>query len=99
MPRILYYPGDPHYVVTVQDLIAEKPLVDSVWYFCMEQVPGVSLDKVIDTMTVEELDHAAAQLKLLLLRMHTVQSKTLGSVSGGPYRNTFFPPNVSPERS
>ena len=99
VPRILYYPGDPHHVVTVQNLIAEQPLVDSVWYICMEQVPGVSLDKVIDTMTVEELDHVAAQLKLLLLCMRTIQSKTLGSVSEGPYRNTFFPPNVSPKRS
>ncbi|KAM6499139.1 hypothetical protein JOM56_004647 [Amanita muscaria] len=60
----------------------------------MEKIPGVSLDKVIDTLTVEELGHIASQLKSILAQLRSVEpSKMLGSVSGGAYRNEFFPPH------
>ena len=66
----------------------------------MEKIPGVSLDKVIDTLTVEELSHIASQLKSILAQLRSVESsKMLGSVSGGPYRNEFFPPHVAPKHA
>ena len=70
------------------------------WYICMEKIPGVSLDKVIDTMTAEELSHIASQLKSIMNQLRSVQSsKMLGSVSGGPYRNEFFPSHLSPKHA
>ena len=70
------------------------------WYICMEKVPGVSLDKVIDTLTTEQLSHIASQLKSILTQLRSVKSpKMLGSVSGGPYRNEFFPPHVAPKHA
>lgn len=68
-----------------------------VWYICMEQCPGTSLDKVIDNMTTQELDHVAEQLKVILNRMASIKANSLGSVSGGPYRNFFFPEYTSPK--
>ncbi|KAM6503878.1 hypothetical protein JOM56_000821 [Amanita muscaria] len=66
----------------------------------MEKIPGVSLDKVIDTLTVEELSHIASQLKSILAQLRSVESsKMLGSVSGGPYCNEFFPPHVAPKHA
>ena len=66
----------------------------------MEKVPGVSLDKVIDTLTVEQMGHVASQLKSILAQLHSVESpKVLGSASGGPYRNEFFLPHVAPKHA
>ncbi|KAF8799149.1 hypothetical protein BYT27DRAFT_7228002 [Phlegmacium glaucopus] len=60
--------------------------------------PGVSLDKVTDTLAVEQLSHIASQLKSILAQLRSVKSsKMLGSVSGRPYRNKFFPPYVTPK--
>ncbi|KAH8084299.1 hypothetical protein BXZ70DRAFT_1002380 [Cristinia sonorae] len=42
-------------------------------------------------MTPTELDHVACQLKGVLQQMRSIKSSTLGSVSGGPYRNRFMP--------
>jgi hypothetical protein len=57
----------------------------------MEKIPGVSLDIVVDALTVEQLGHVASQLKSILAQLHSVKSsKLLGSVSEGPYRNEFF---------
>ena len=68
------------------------------WYICMEKIPGVSLDKVIDTLTVEQLSHIASQLKSFLAQLRSVESsKMLGSISGGPYRNEFFPSHLAPK--
>ena len=65
----------------------------SGWYICTEKIPGVSLDKVIDTLTVKQLSH---MLKSILAQLRSVKSsKMLGSVSGGPYRNEFFPPHMA----
>ncbi|KAF8189410.1 kinase-like domain-containing protein [Pholiota molesta] len=68
-----------------------------VWYICMEQCPGTSLDKVIDNMTTQELGHVAEQLKVILKCMASIKANSLGSVSGGPYRNFFFPTYTSPK--
>lgn len=67
-----------------------------VWYFCIEQCPGVTLDKVIDTMAADRLSYVADQLKDILREMNTLRPKTLGSVTNGPYRNGFFPTHVLP---
>jgi hypothetical protein len=64
---------------------------DGVWYFFMEECPGVPLDTVIDRMSTTELDHIADQLLVVLNEMHSYPSTTLGSVTGGPYRNRFMP--------
>ncbi|KAF8344458.1 hypothetical protein F5887DRAFT_886285 [Amanita rubescens] len=62
----------------------------------MEKIHDVSLDKVIDTLTVEQLSHIASQLKSILAQLRSVESsQILGSVSGGPYRNEFFPPHYT----
>lgn len=45
-------------------------------------------------ITVEQLSHIASQLKSILAQLRSVESsQILGSVSGGPYRNEFFPPH------
>ena len=61
----------------------------------MEKITGISLDKVIDTLTMDELSHIASQLKPILAQLRSVKSKMLGSVTGGPYRNELFPPYVA----
>jgi len=65
----------------------------------MEECPGISLDNVIDTMTPIELDHVADQLSTVLGEMHSHKSRTLGSVSGGPYNNKFMPYPWTPKRA
>ncbi|KAF8902870.1 hypothetical protein CPB84DRAFT_1814794 [Gymnopilus junonius] len=51
-------------------------------------------------MTRSQLDHIALQLKTILLHMSTcVRPRTLGSVTGGPYRNFFFPNYVAPKHA
>ena len=49
------------------------------------------LDTVIDRMSSTELDHIADQLLVILNEMRSYSSKTLGSVTGGPYDNRFMP--------
>jgi len=63
----------------------------------MERCRGVSLDQVIDSMSVAELDHVADQLKSLLKRMSLIKSKFISSVNGGPLRNFFYPPSLGPK--
>ncbi|EKM77846.1 hypothetical protein AGABI1DRAFT_101541 [Agaricus bisporus var. burnettii JB137-S8] len=48
-------------------------------------------------MSVDELDHIAEQLKTVLSTMSKLTSKSLGSVTGGPYRNFFYPSHLSPK--
>lgn len=67
-----------------------------VWYICMEEAPGISLDKTINSMSTLQLDEIASQLKDVLTQLQSVNSKSLGSVTGGPYRNQFFPEQVAP---
>ena len=69
------------------------------WHICMEKIPGVSLDQVIDTLTTEELSHIASQLKPILAQLRSVKSKMLGSVTRGPYRNEFFPNYAAPKHA
>lgn len=66
------------------------------WYICMEKIPGVSLDKVIDTLTVEQLGHIASQLKSILAQLHSIESKMLSSVSG-TLSQCVFPTTCGPE--
>ncbi|KAJ8475353.1 hypothetical protein ONZ45_g15639 [Pleurotus djamor] len=65
----------------------------------MEECPGQSLDKVIDTMTDDELDHIAIQLSAILQRMSQAHSSRLGTVNGGPYHNMFYPKHMPPEKA
>ncbi|KAF8069180.1 kinase-like domain-containing protein [Lyophyllum atratum] len=98
MPRILYHPRFPRcrsYAPPERGYARPS----GVWYMCMQQCSGVSLDKVIDSMTPVQLDHVADQLKSILSRMSTIRPKTLGSVTGGPYRNFFFPDYVAPKHA
>jgi len=62
-----------------------------VCYFYMEEFPGVPLNTVIDRMPSTELDHIADQLLAILNEMRPYSTKTLGSVTGGPYDNRFMP--------
>ncbi|KAK0440266.1 hypothetical protein EV421DRAFT_1712550 [Armillaria borealis] len=51
-------------------------------------------------MSPAELGHIAEQLKAFLARMETITSptNTMGSVTGGPYRNSFWPDGLAPEK-
>ena len=62
-----------------------------VWYFFMDECPGVPLDTVIDGMSPAELDGIADQLIAVLDEMRAYTSAALGSVDGGPYNNRFMP--------
>ncbi|KAG5638237.1 hypothetical protein H0H81_001111 [Sphagnurus paluster] len=53
----------------------------------------------MDSMTTTQLDHVADQSKAILSRMATIKPKTLGSVTGGPYLNFFFPNYISPKHA
>lgn len=88
VPRIIAYPGSARKRVPLTFPMPNSA-PSGVWYICMEEVPGVALDKVINTLTEEQLDHIAVQLKSYMARISSVKSKTLGSISGGPYR-TFL---------
>ena len=61
----------PHASLTVPRIIHHTQYSSiGAWYIWMEKIPGVSLDKVIDTLTVEQLGHIASQLKSILARLH-----------------------------
>ncbi|TFY68953.1 hypothetical protein EVG20_g3358 [Dentipellis fragilis] len=100
IPRVLRHPP------LDEDLASGSPppeVADSqppgVWYICTEQCPGVSLDKVIDTMTPAQLNCIAEQLRHVLAEMDQIRPTTLGSVTGGPYRNEYFPVTILPPRA
>ena len=62
--------------------IIHHPPFTRCWCIYMEKIPGVSLDKVIDTLTMEQLSHIASQLKSILAQLHSVEwSKMLGALS------------------
>ena len=75
IPRVLHYPHSSW----------------KVWYLCMEEVRGVSLDKTLEAMTTEQLDHIASHLKWVITELRKVKPQAIGSVSGGPFRNGYFP--------
>jgi hypothetical protein len=66
--------------------VPHAPSPDRVRFICMTEARGTSLDKSIDSMTVSELDHIVLQLKRILAQLQSVTARTLGSVTGGPYR-------------
>ncbi|KAF5345293.1 hypothetical protein D9758_008471 [Tetrapyrgos nigripes] len=87
LPRVLHHPGDPT-IARLWDPLAEpRP---RVWYLCMDEIPGTPLHKVIDTLSPQQLDHIASQLKAILSEMHAIKAPHVGSVSGGPFRNQYF---------
>lgn len=92
VPKVLYVPPPPKNA-------DGTAMVGGVWYICMEECQGQSLDKAIDTMTEDDLDHIAIQLSNILRRMSNVHSSRLGTVHGGPYQNMFFPEHLYPEKS
>ena len=65
--------------------------MDGVWYFYMEECPGVLLETVIGSMSSTELDHIADRLLDVLKEMRSYLGETLGTVTGGPYNDRFMP--------
>ncbi|KAK0220205.1 hypothetical protein IW262DRAFT_1383338 [Armillaria fumosa] len=101
VPRVLYHP--PLLFTDTEDT-PTAPLAEiepkGCWYMAMERCPGVALRDIIETMSPSELDHIAEQLKSFLAHMETITSpmNTMGSVTGGPYRNSFWPDGLAPEK-
>ncbi|PBK66066.1 kinase-like protein [Armillaria solidipes] len=95
VPRVLYH---PHLLIDSEAPAKGEPR--GCWYMAMERCPGVPLSDIVDTMSPAELDHIAEQLKAFLARMETITSptNTMGSVTGGPYRNAFWPDGLAPEK-
>src|ERR1700722_18376543 len=69
--RILHHPGQVQSRQPWRIPLPDDP-PPSVWYICMEEVPGLTLDKVIDSMTERALHHVARQLKDILSQMQSV---------------------------
>lgn len=88
VPKVLHHPPLPR---------RRHSTNRRVWYICMEKCPGVPLEAVIDDMSTDALDHVAEQLKSILATMSKCASKSLGSVTGGPYRNFFYPRHLYPK--
>ncbi|KAJ3757016.1 kinase-like domain-containing protein [Lentinula raphanica] len=66
----------------------------------MEEIPGVQLKEVIDTLTPVQLEHVASQIKGILTEMHSLSASYIGSVTGGPFRNLyFFPDAIRPQHA
>lgn len=86
-PRLLYHPPP-------RQTPPDNPFLydcKGVWYFLMEELPGVPLESVIDHMTNHQLDHIADQLLRLQTELRRFTSASIGSVTGGPFNNNFFP--------
>lgn len=95
VPRVLHHPGDARRANLWDPRTESLP---QVWYICMEEIPGVQLKEVIDTFTSQQLKHIASQIRDILTEMHSVPAIKLGSVSGGPFRNSyFFPYAIKPQ--
>ncbi|KAM5531442.1 hypothetical protein V8D89_014899 [Ganoderma adspersum] len=86
-PRVLHHAPFPDPDAAIEAWEWDK----GCWYFFMDECPGVSLDKVIGTMSPAELDHIADQLAGILKEMRACTGTTLGAVTGGPYDNHFLP--------
>ncbi|KAF9512262.1 hypothetical protein BS47DRAFT_1088582 [Hydnum rufescens UP504] len=59
----------------------------------------MSLDRVIDSMNTEQLDHIATQIKTIRIAMRRVKlARTMyGAVDGGPFRNHYYPSFLFPK--
>jgi aminoglycoside phosphotransferase (APT) family kinase protein len=84
-PRVLLHPPFPRYALPPWERIHK-----GVWYFYMDECPGVPLLDVVDAMTPTELDTVAEQLSTILAEMRACKRRFIGSVSGGPLRNFFL---------
>ncbi|KAJ3776962.1 kinase-like domain-containing protein [Lentinula raphanica] len=97
VPRVLHHPGDARQLNLWDPRTEELP---DVWYICMEEIPGVQLKEVIDTLTPVQLEHVASQIKGILTEMHSLSASYIGSVTGGPFRNLyFFPDAIRPQHA
>ncbi|KAF8828790.1 kinase-like domain-containing protein [Lentinula edodes] len=97
VPRVLHHPGDVRQSTLWDPRTEELP---QVWYICMEEIQGVQLKEVIDSFTPLQLEHVASQIKAILADMHSVPAPHIGSVSGGPFQNSyFFPYAVKPQNA
>ena len=102
VPRILHHPGSLYRRENWADTSPGAYFfrIPSVWYFCVEEVRGVSLDTVVDTMSTKQHEDVAEQLKSILSAMQVLKPKTLGSVTGGSYRNMMcVPPLLQPKQA
>ncbi|RPD56365.1 kinase-like protein [Lentinus tigrinus ALCF2SS1-7] len=94
VPDVLYHPGS----VNIRNPWTYPP-VKNVWYFCMEEMPGVSLDTVVDQLSDDKLLSLASQLRGYLdLLARVPHQGTIGSVDGGSFRTLMVSPLYQPER-
>jgi len=94
-PRVL------HHAPFTDAVVAPWDWMEGVWYLFMEECPGVPLETVIGGISPTEFDHIANQLLVIIDEMRSYTSKTIGSVTGGPYDNRFMsfpwhPPHAFP---
>lgn len=61
----------------------------------MEEVPGISLDKVVDQLSDDKLTALASQLKSFLDLPH---HQTIGSVDGGAFRTLLVRDRYQPQQ-
>lgn len=99
-PRLLHCPGDPsHRVAWKMPRPGDPQIETSVWYIGMGEIPVVSLDKVIDRMTPEEIDAVASRLQSIQAKIATVEPVVVGSITGDSYRNECWPTWRAPPTS
>ncbi|CAL1711840.1 unnamed protein product [Somion occarium] len=102
VPRILHYPGSARrrFVWNMSTLaMLTNDRLRGVWYISMEEVPGVSLDKVVDTLPEEQLERIGLQLRGYVKRMQSVRGRALGSITGKPYRTFPVSPFYQPRET
>ncbi|KIK99009.1 hypothetical protein PAXRUDRAFT_823232 [Paxillus rubicundulus Ve08.2h10] len=85
-PRALHHAPFPNAFIEPWDCTTK-----GVWYFFMEECPGVPLDTIIGGMTPTRLDHIADQLLAVLneMRSHTVPTTTSSCPTLGTLRTHF----------
>ncbi|KAJ7472330.1 kinase-like domain-containing protein [Mycena galericulata] len=91
-PRVLRHPPFPRYTPSFFERTFK-----GVWYFYMDECPGVQLSEVVDSMTPAELNTVADQLSAILSEMRACRRKFIGSVSGGPLKSVFLPYPWTPD--
>ena len=65
----------------------------------MEEVPGISLDKVVDQLSEDKLTALASQLRSFLDLLSCVpHHQTIGSVDGGAFRTLLVPARYQPQQ-
>jgi hypothetical protein len=85
VPRIIYHPEPLNTSMRRTIPLPDIP-PSGVWFICMEEIPGTSLDKVIHRMDSAQLCSIANQLRAFLDKMASIREPRLGSLSGEPYQ-------------